>query len=195
MKIWKRNAVVATVLLFVCVGIYLNWSYNRNEAVPDLTDQLDAGKILGEAALVVNDEIPQSEYVSSELESVATVSSAGSEYFDSVRLSRQAARDSALDLLQEAAAYASDTTGEEVSSASSELETMVRTALSEAQIEGLIISKGYSDCVAFMNDDGISIAVAAPDDGLTETDVAKIADIVLEQSEYTMAGIKIIEVR
>ena len=24
-KLWKRNAVVAVVLLFVCVGVYLNW--------------------------------------------------------------------------------------------------------------------------------------------------------------------------
>ena len=24
---WKRNAVVATVLLFVCAAVYLNWRY------------------------------------------------------------------------------------------------------------------------------------------------------------------------
>ena len=29
-KLWKRNAVVAVVLLFICVGIYLNWSYNQD---------------------------------------------------------------------------------------------------------------------------------------------------------------------
>ena len=26
-KLWKRNAIVAVVLLFICVGVYLNWSY------------------------------------------------------------------------------------------------------------------------------------------------------------------------
>ena len=35
MKIWKRNAVIAAVLLFICAGIYLNWSYNRSKT-PEL---------------------------------------------------------------------------------------------------------------------------------------------------------------
>ena len=29
---WKRNAVVATVLLFVCAAVYLNWRYAGNIA-------------------------------------------------------------------------------------------------------------------------------------------------------------------
>ena len=43
-----------------------------------------------------------------------------------------------------------------------ELEEIVQTALSEAQIESLIIAKGYADCVAYMSDEGISVAVSAP---------------------------------
>ena len=27
MKAWKKNAVIATVLVLVCAGIYLNWAY------------------------------------------------------------------------------------------------------------------------------------------------------------------------
>ena len=42
MKIWKRNAVIATVLLFICAGVYLNWSYNNRQKMPDLTDTLNA---------------------------------------------------------------------------------------------------------------------------------------------------------
>ncbi len=30
MKTFKRNAVIITVMLFVCAAVYLNWSYNRN---------------------------------------------------------------------------------------------------------------------------------------------------------------------
>lgn len=29
MKIWKRNMVVAVIMLFVCAAVYLNWSYNQ----------------------------------------------------------------------------------------------------------------------------------------------------------------------
>ena len=29
MKVFKRNAVIITVLVFVCVAVYLNWSYDK----------------------------------------------------------------------------------------------------------------------------------------------------------------------
>ena len=45
MKIWKRNAVIATVLLFICAGVYLNWSYNNRQKTPDLTDTLNAEQV------------------------------------------------------------------------------------------------------------------------------------------------------
>ena len=32
MKIVKRNAIILAAVLFVCVAVYLNWAYNRQEA-------------------------------------------------------------------------------------------------------------------------------------------------------------------
>ena len=55
MKIWKRNAVIATVLLFICAGVYLNWSYNNRQKTPDLTDTLNAEPVLAETSLHLND--------------------------------------------------------------------------------------------------------------------------------------------
>ena len=55
---WKRNAVVATVLLFVCAAVYLNWRYAGNlaaeDAAPASQQSEDGGstKILGDATLV-----------------------------------------------------------------------------------------------------------------------------------------------
>ena len=78
---------------------------------------------------------------------------------------------------------------------SAELEDIVQTALSEAQIESLIIAKGYADCVAYMNEDGISVAVAAPEGGLVQSDVAVITDVVLTQSDYDITDIHVVEVQ
>jgi stage III sporulation protein AH len=61
-------------------------------------------------------------------------------------------------------------------------------------VQSLVISKGYADCVAYMADDGISLAVAAPE-GLTQQDVAVLTDIVLAQTSYTLPQIRIIEVK
>jgi stage III sporulation protein AH len=76
-----------------------------------------------------------------------------------------------------------------------ELETIIETALSEAQIESLVIAKGYTDCVAYMTGDGISVAVSSPEGGLQQQDVAVIADIVMQQSDYGLDTIRVVEVQ
>ena len=186
MKNWKRNAVVAAVLVFVCAGVYLNWSYSQ-KSTTDLTETLDAEKVMGDNLILSdNDALVEA---SGEEAAEPTVS----DYFAEVRLSRQTARDSAVETLQETISYAGE--GEDVSAASGELNDIVNTALEESQIESLIIAKGYEDCVAYMNDDGISVAVSAPAEGLSATDVALISDIVTSQSDYSLSQIRVIEVK
>ena len=114
------------------------------------------------------------------------------DYFAAVRLSRQQARDNAVDLLQEAMAYGE---GGEASESSAKLEEIVEIALCEAQIESLIIAKGYTDCVAYMTDDGISVAVASPEGGMQQADVAVIADIVMTQSDFDFEDIHVVDVQ
>ena len=182
MKIWKKNLVAAAVLVTVCAGIYMNWLYTEQQTAKELTDTIDAEKVMSEELL--------------QLEDVAVVSgepaaSTSTEYFAAVRLSRQQARDSAVNLLQEAAVYSDQTKAAE---SNAELEDIVQTALSEAQIESLVIAKGYTECVAYMSNNGISVAVSSPEGGLQSDDVAVIADIVLTQSEYTLDEIRIVEV-
>ncbi len=195
MKIWKRNAIVATVLLFVCAGIYLNWSVNQkgkgSDAV-DLAQTLDESQLLGDTTLVMSGDAEPAVQAANE---GLTTDVSTEEYFADVRLSRQEARDDAVTLLQETMAYTDDTTSESYSQTSAQLGTLVETALAEAQIESLIIAKGYADCVAYMGDDTISIAVAAPAEGLQAADVALISDVVTTESDYDMTQIRIIEVK
>ena len=89
-------------------------------------------------------------------------------------------------------AYSDDT---QANTSSEQLDDIVQTALCEAQIESLVIAKGYTDCVAYMSDGGISVAVASPEGGLKEADVALIADIVMTQSEIGMEKIRVVEVQ
>lgn len=185
MKTWKKNVVAAAVLVTVCAGIYMNWLYTEDAQNVSLTDTLDADKILDDSMLVMSAD--EAQEAAQELSQADTAT----DYFAAVRLSRQEARDSAIALLQEAMAY--DTSSED--SGSGELEEIVQVALSEAQIESLVIAKGYADCVAYMSDDGISVAVAAPENGLMQEDVALISDIIMSQSGYTMEEIRIVEVQ
>lgn len=182
MNKWKKNLMAAAVLLVVCTGIYMNWLYTNDQQVTSLTDTLDAQKVLSTDGLLLSTGTQGSDESAGD-----TVT----DYFAAVRLSRQEARDSAVSLLQEAMAYSDGADTQ----TSAQLDSIVQTALCEAQIESLIIAKGYTDCVAYMSDDGISVAVAAPEGGMQQADVAVIADIVITQTGFEMKDIRVVEVQ
>lgn len=184
---WKRNAVVATVLLFVCAAVYLNWRYAGN-----VTDQVvnsreqeqeheNMTRVLGDAALVGGEIVNAADTV------VTT-----SNYFDTARLSRQQSRDNALRLLREASEQENvdQTTLDEANRA---IQTLAGYTMMETQIENLVVAKGYADCVTFMGENSISVVVSAAEDGLQTEDVAKIMDIVLSETDYEADQIKIME--
>lgn len=179
MKTWKKNMLASLVLLVVCAGIYTNWLYTNAQNVSDLTDTLDAQKVLSEDGLILD--------MSGGEQGSGTIA----DYFAAVRLSRQEARDSALTLLQEAMAYGDGSYSEQTGA---QLDQIVQTALCEAQIESLIIAKGYADCVAYMSEEGISVAVATPEGGMQQSDIAVIADIVMTQTGFTLEQIRVVEV-
>ena len=185
MKVWKKNLVAGAVLVTVCAGIYLNWIYTEENIATDLTETIDTEKVMSEDSLILGEDLAA-------IAAGEDLETTSDDYFAAVRLSRQQARDSAIELLQEAMSYGDG--GKEAES-SVELEDIVQTALSEAQIESLIIAKGYADCVAYMSPEGISVAVAAPEGGLQREDVAVIADIVMSQSQYTLDSIRVVEVQ
>lgn len=97
MKVWKKNITAAAVLVTVCAGIYLNWMYTEGSEPVSLSDTLDSQKILDESMLVMSTEDAQ-------LTASSDLNTTGTDYFAAVRLSRQEARDSAVNLLQEAMA-------------------------------------------------------------------------------------------
>lgn len=180
MKNWKKNLMAASVLLVVCAGIYINWTYTNAQQVGDFTDTLNSDTILSDGGLVLDTNTNTNE------------DNTMIDYFAAVRLSRQEARDSAVNLLQEAMAYGSESDQE---ASNKQLEQIVQTALCEAQIESLIIAKGYADCVAYMSESGISVAVASPEGGMQQSDIAVIADIVITQSGFSMEDIRVVDVQ
>ena len=182
---WKRNAVVVTMALLVCAAVALNWRYTGEQAAQSVEET--GTKILGEATLVNGQEADGADAAASDEEAVYT----GDDYFASARLTRQQARDNAISLLREAAE--SETADAAVANEAAEtIQVLAGYALAEAQIENLITAKGYSECVAFMGEDSISVVVDAGD-GLNAEDVAKITEVVLAETDYTTDQIKILE--
>ena len=195
MSVWKRNAVVVAIVLFVGAAVYLNWSYGR-EAAANGGGQ--GGRLLGQAALV-NGEDGQTAgkpdaSAQPSADASASPSAAGEQtgYFASARLNRQQARDNALQLLQQAAA---DTAAQQdvIDEANASIQAMAAVTMSEANIENLITAKGYGDCICFINDDSASVVVSSTANGLGEADATKIMEIVKEETGLAADKIKVIE--
>ena len=175
-KLWKRNAVVAAVLVLVCAAIYLNGRYAAKVEEPN--------KVLGQSTQV-DAPMEEAEEVSAEAKP--------SDYFATARLTRKQARDSAISLLREASEDP-DADSETASEAAKSIQTLASYTLSEAQIENMITAKGYADCVVFLAADSVSVVVSTETDGLQTEDVARITDIVKQETGLPAEKIKILEV-
>jgi len=205
MKIWKRNAVLMTVLLFVCVALYMSWSYNREDSIDpldvylseNLDNSLDAGAdsdLLQEFNVSVAGEDAMDMIGANDGQTDVDVQPemSADNFFSETRLSRKQARDSALELLREAAdKKESDQSVRD--KATADIENLAQSVMSEARIEQLVRAKGFDDCVAIISGDGIRIVVASPEGGLLATDVAKIKDIVIGETDLPVSGIHISE--
>ena len=119
MKVWKKNLVAVAVLVTVCAGIYINWLYAGEESTQTLTATLDAEKVM-------SDDLSLGEDMTA-IMTGEELNTTAENYFAAVRLSRQQARDNAINLLQEAAAYSDNSKAAE---SAADLEDIVQTALS-----------------------------------------------------------------
>lgn len=179
MKKRKRNITMIAVLLFVCAAVALNWSYNSRWGKPDAEMVSAEDKAMMEA----NARFEQD---------AEAVSASG--YFAEARLTRQVSRDEALQLLQ-TAATAETASQETIDSAMNAISAMAKSSMQESQIENLLIAKNFADCVVYIGNDSITVAVPAPEEGLSTEAVAQITDIICSETDYQAAQLSIIEVK
>ena len=166
-KFGKRNIVIVCAVLLIGLAVYLNylWYYdslnNLGYGDNNMSDQVGA-----------NDDQNASAGVEDNTEA----------YFSATQLSRQQARDEALEVLQSVVSSESalEVTKEEaladISRIASEIEK-------ESNIEALVIAKGFEKCIAVVNGDSASVIVKT-DGELVNSQIAQISEIV-----YTSAGI------
>ena len=178
MKNRKRNITMIAVLVFVCAAVALNWSYNNRWGTPD-AEMVSAED---EAMLNANAAYLQ------------TAGATVSEYFAEARLTRQVSRDEALQLLQ-TAATAEAASQETIDSVMNAISAMATCSMQESQIENLLIAKDFADCVVYIGNNSVTVAVPAPAEGLSEEAVARITDIICNETEYTAEQMSIIEVK
>lgn len=173
-KIGKRNFIIAGVVLLIGAAVLLNWVLFANGS--------KTGYNYDKPSSVVNEQ-PETKDGNQTTEESKTT------YFSATQVSRQRARDEALEVLKTVVnnETADETVKNEaltgISAIASEIEK-------EANIESLITAKGFENCVAVLNGDSASIIVSAKT--LQPAELAQINAIVYEQTGILPANITII---
>lgn len=205
----QRKATLAVLSMALVVAVYLNWQYSRTGA--------DIHMMTDEAATILDSELAQineqqtidfdgdmlatnadteeetiKNYGDAQL--VATTEKSAQKYFEETRLTRQKSRDEALDILQKTLKNAKISEAEKTQ-ATDKLSNIIKDITTETDVENLIKAKGFADCVAFISDGKISVAVQSRNGELTKQNVAQIRDVVLSKTDIDTQNIVVIEVK
>lgn len=173
-KIGKKNMIIAGAFVVVAIALVIavsafggakNDGFDYSQGVGNVTDS----DFLGTSNNVTD--------------SVDT-------YFSSVQLNRQRSRDEALEVLQGVVDNDSSTETAK-NEALAEINKLAKVMETEANIETLIVAKGFEECVAVISDEGASIVVKS--DGLQAAQISQINEIVYEQAGISPADVKIIQ--
>ncbi len=171
-KIGKRNIIIACSVLLIGAAVLVNWiliskANKKTEGYQNYNQQNQT-----------------------EQQSTPTSTSPTQSYFSATQVSRQRARDEALEVLQSVVDN-NDASETVKSKALAEIAVIADEIRKEADIETLITAKGFEDCVAVLNGDSISIVVKA--ESLQPAQIAQINEIVYQETGIAPTGVTIIQ--
>lgn len=175
-KVGKRNFIIfgAVMLIAVAVGVNLIFFAGNKD---DGFDYDQSAGMDADAQTTVDT-------------SKDTAKDDDDAYFSSVQISRQQSRDEAIEVLQSVVDNASSTEAAKAE-ALAEINKMAGIMEAEANIESLVIAKGFEECVAVVSGTGANIVVKS--EGLNASQISQINEIVYEQAGILPVNIKIIE--
>ena len=175
-RVGKRNFMIIGAVVLIAAAVAINvavFSGSKN-------DGFDYDQSAGMDGTNLGATTPNTDDTATSVDS----------YFSSVQLSRQRSRDEAIEVLQSVVDNASSTATAK-DEALAEIQKLALVMETEANIESLIVAKGFEDCVAVINGDSASIVVKS--EGLIASQISQINEIVYQQAGIEPLNIKIIE--
>lgn len=184
-KLGKRNIIIICAVVLISAAVILNWVLfaNAEDGDGNYGDYTNGG---------ANLETGGSSNAGADADSGNSSGTNNTDsFFSSTQISRERARDEAMEVLQSVIDNAS---ADEATKAAAiaDMTKLAKDMESEANIETLIVAKGFEKCVAVINDDAASIVVKA-DGTLTPAQLAQINEIVYMQTGIVPANINIIQ--
>ena len=181
MIIGKRQIILSALVLGLGIAVYLNWQYSSIGQELPVTNILDEDTVnYGEAQYVDNPRF-DTEFEEADEES----------FFVEAKLSRQRARDEAVETLAVMLQDAS-LSGDQKADFAIRATELANSIEVEGKIENLIKAKGFADVMVYYDTERADIMVKTP--GLVSEDVTQLRDIVLKETEIPVENIAIIEI-
>lgn len=181
-KVNHRTIAAACAVLLIGCAVVLNVIL-FNETDPTLEgDRQMAVDLSG-----LEDDMAENDSVDAGSDSVEENNE---DYFATVSLGRQQARDEAMEVLMEVTENDS-ALAEAKASAMADINRIALDIEKEGNIEAMVTARGFEKCVAVVNGDSASVVVSC--DTLTPGQTAQISEIVYEAAGILPANLKIIE--
>ena len=189
MKVNKKQIIMLTLSLIVCVAVYLNWRFLQSDTINNIaqTNAETTDNVDGE-----NNESQDEQKTLGEAQYVSSTATDINEYFTNSRLTRQQSKDKAIELLQTVVNNESSSAAS-IEKANAEISEIAAQTELEGTVESLIKAKGFEDCVVFIGVDNVNVVVKS--DGLDAKQAAQINEIIVTQTGIKASNIKIVEVK
>ena len=176
-KAGKRNLIIVCAVVLIGAAVWLNWLFFSEGDGDGYTYSGGTG---------MTGELDNSKNPTSGDEQSTNSDS----YFSTVQVSRQRARDEALEVLN-AVVDNENATDAVKAEAVAEIKQISLEMQYESDIESMLVSKGFEKCVAVINGDSASIVVKCSAE-LTPTQLSQINAVVYECTKIEPVNITIV---
>ena len=185
-KLGKRNLVIAGAVTLIIAAVAVNWIvFSGDEGKDGFDYDASAGMSTNYGTTLNTGAVGEDSSKPTGGEPTDSDS-----YFSSVEVSRQRARDEALEVLN--AVVENDQASEEVKAeAMKEIQTIAKEMSQESNIESILLSKGFAQCIAVINGDSANIVVQN-EGQLQSSQLAQINAVVYEQAGIEPINITIV---
>ena len=200
MKIKKGSVAIYVLAMMLVTAGYWNYISNESQTIETVSmsqsnkqqSEEDRDEHLGDATLVSNNELINEENGiiedESEEEITETVAKQEDEYFQESKLSRDTMYSQTLETYQEILNN-SNVSEEQKAIVTQEITGLNKEKNAIMICENLISTKGFSNCVIFVNVESISVIIEA--DELKADEIAQIQNIISREMNAKVENIHI----
>lgn len=178
MKFQKKYIVLAALVLALGTAVYVNWQF-AGTGTGTTSKELGAASYVSATVGSSSDEAVQT----------AALSRDQQNFFATERTKRQSTQDKVIDTANEILDL-ENVSDEDKTEAQKNVENIIKCFTIQDSIESIIKAKGFTDCLCYISDEGVTVIV--PDTELNDTSALVIDDAVTSHYEVDFDDISIV---